>query len=217
MSPEIPIIIIGARFDGHAAVVESIISSSTNFSVYGYIDDNPALLNKKHKDKPVLGNADILEKLYSSNTVKHAVAALGDNEKREEYILKLLKIGFEVPNIIHKSCVIAEDASMGIGCILAPGAVLMNGVKLGDGITINTGATIDHNCVLEGYDNISPGTHFSGRVYVEKYVFMGTGTIIIPDVKVGHHAYIGAGSVVIRNVPPFEKIAGVPAKSIKKI
>ena len=92
----------------------------------------------------------------------------------------------------------------------------MNGARLGDGVTINTGATIDHNCVLEGYDNISPGTHFSGRVHVEKYVFMGTGTILIPDVRVGHHAYIGAGSVVIRDVPPFEKIAGVPAKSISK-
>ncbi len=213
---QIPIIIVGARFNGHAAVVESIISSSTNFSVYGYIDDNPALINQSHKGKKVLGGCDLLPEIFHKKSVRHAIVAIGDNDKREEYVLKLSEIGYEIPNIIHKSSIIAEDAVLGRGCVLAPGAIIMNGVKMGDGVTVNTGATIDHNCVLEGYDNISPGTHFSGRVHVEKYVFMGTGTILIPDVKIGHHAYIGAGSVVIRDVPPFEKIAGVPAKSISK-
>lgn len=209
-----PIVIIGARFEGHAGVVEGIISSSTNFSVYCYLDDNPSLINKTHKGKPVLGSGDKLPELYTKKKIRHAVVALSDNEVREDYIRKLTEIGYEVPNIIHKSAVIAQDASLGKGCVIAPGAVIVNGVKIGDGVTVNTCATIDHNCVLEGFDNISPGTHFSGRVYVEKYVFMGTGTIIIPDIKIGHHSYIGAGSVVIKNVPPNSKIAGVPAKNI---
>jgi sugar O-acyltransferase (sialic acid O-acetyltransferase NeuD family) len=211
-----PILVIGARFNGHAAVVESIIESSTEFSVYGYVDDNPSLLNKSYKNKSVLGDVNSLSDIYLKDNVKHAVVALGDNRRREEYMIKLAELGFELPNIIHKSSIIAGDAILGRGCVLAPGSIIMNGVTLGDGVTINTGTTIDHNCVLEGFDNISPGTHLSGRVHVEKYVFMGTGTIIIPDIKVSHHAYIGAGSVVIRDVPPYEKIAGVPAKSIKK-
>jgi sugar O-acyltransferase (sialic acid O-acetyltransferase NeuD family) len=213
-NPGTPIIIIGARFNGHAGVVEGLISSSSNFSVYGYIDDDPALLNKSHKGKSVLGSGDILDEIFHEKHVKHAIVALGDNDKREEYILKLTEIGYGVPNIIHKSAVIAEDSTLGKGCVIAPGAVIMNGVNIGDGVTINTGTTIDHNCVLEGYDNISPGTHFSGRVHVEKCVFMGTGTIIIPDIHIGHHSYIGAGSVVIRDVPHYSKIAGVPAKKI---
>jgi sugar O-acyltransferase (sialic acid O-acetyltransferase NeuD family) len=211
-----PIIIVGARFNGHAAVVESIISSSTNFTVFGYIDDNPALINQSHKNKKVLGGAELLENIYREGKVKHAIVAFGDNELREKFILQLSEIGYGIPNIIHTNAVIAEDSVLGKGCVLAPGSIIMNGCKIGDGVTINTGATIDHNCVLEGYDNISPGTHLSGRVYVEKYVFMGTGTIIIPDIRVGNNSFLGAGCVVTKNVEPYDKIAGVPAKSIKK-
>jgi sugar O-acyltransferase (sialic acid O-acetyltransferase NeuD family) len=215
-SEKTPILVIGARFNGHAAVVESIIESSTGFSVHGYIDDNPSLLNKSYKNKFVLGGENSLKDIFLEGKVKHAIVALGDNRRREEFMSKLADLGFALPNIIHKSSIIAGDVSLGRGCVLAPGSIIMNGASLGDGVTINTGTTIDHNCVLEGFDNISPGTHLSGRVHVEKYVFMGTGTIIIPDIKVSHHAYIGAGAVVIRDVPPYEKIAGVPAKSIKK-
>jgi sugar O-acyltransferase (sialic acid O-acetyltransferase NeuD family) len=211
----IPILIIGARFDGHAGVVEGIISSSSCFSVFGYIDDNTSMHGKTFKGKKVLGGVDLLEKIYREGLVKHAIVAFGDNDMRESFIKKLSVIGYDIPNIIHESAVIAGDAVIGKGCVLAPGAVIMNGCKIGDGVTINTGTTIDHNCVLEGYDNISPGSHLSGRVYIEKYVFTGTGTIIIPDIRVGHHSILAAGCVVINNVAPYDKVAGVPAKSIK--
>ncbi|RPI17198.1 MAG: hypothetical protein EHM58_10075 [Ignavibacteriae bacterium] len=211
-----PILIIGARFDGHAGVVEGIISSSTCFSVFGYIDDNTSMHEKTFKGKKVLGGGNILEEIYRQGSVKHAIVAFGDNDLREKFIIKLSGIGYEIPNIIHKSVIIAGDSVIGKGCVLAPGSVIMNGCKIGDGVTINTGTTIDHNCILEGYDNISPGSHLSGRVHIEKYVFTGTGTIIIPDIRVGHHSILAAGCVVIRDVPPFDKVAGVPAKSIKK-
>lgn len=212
----IPILIIGARFNGHAGVVEGIISSSTCYSVFGYIDDDPSVHGKTFKGKKVLGGSSILEEIYRGGSVKHAIAAFGNNELREEIITKLIGIGYDVPNIIHKSSVIADDAVIGKGCVLAPASVIMNGCNIGDGCTLNTGTTIDHNCILEGYDNISPGSHLSGRVYVEKYVFTGTGTIVIPDIKIGHHSILAAGCVVIKDVPPFDKVAGVPAISIKK-
>lgn len=213
---KIPILVIGARFDGHAAVVESIISSSTPFSVFGYIDDNPSLQNKSFKGKKVLGDSGILEKIFKEDSVKHAVCAFGDNDIRENLINELSSIGYEIPNIIHSTAVIAGDSVLGKGCVIAPGAIVMNGCRIGDGVTINTGSTIDHNCIIEGYDNISPGTHLSGRVHMEKYVFTGTGTIVIPDIKIGHHSILAAGCVVIRDVKPNDKVAGVPAKSIKQ-
>lgn len=211
-----PILIIGARFDGHAGVVEGIISSSTCFSVFGYIDDNRSTHGKTFKGKKVLGGGDVLEELYREGLVRNAIVAFGDNDMRENFILKLSEIGYVVPNIIHKSAVVAGDAVIGKGCVLAPGSVIMNGCMIGDGVTINTGTTIDHNCILEGYDNISPGSHLSGRVYVEKYVFTGTGAIIIPNIRIGHHSILAAGCVATRDVVPFDKVAGVPAKSIKK-
>ncbi|MEA3274498.1 MAG: acyltransferase [Pseudomonadota bacterium] len=51
-------------------------------------------------------------------------------------------------------------------------------------------------------------------VRVEDWADVGTGAVLLPGVTVGKGAIVGAGAVVTRNVPPFAKVAGVPAKVI---
>lgn len=51
-------------------------------------------------------------------------------------------------------------------------------------------------------------------VRVEEWADIGTGAVLLPGVTVGKGAIVGAGAVVTRDVPPFAKAAGVPAKVI---
>lgn len=51
-------------------------------------------------------------------------------------------------------------------------------------------------------------------VRVEEWADIGTGAVLLPGVTVGKGAIVGAGAVVTRDVPPFAKVAGVPAKVI---
>lgn len=47
-------------------------------------------------------------------------------------------------------------------------------------------------------------------------VWIGDGTVIMPGVKVHSGSIIGANSVVTKDVPPYEIVAGQPARTIKK-
>ena len=51
-------------------------------------------------------------------------------------------------------------------------------------------------------------------VRVDDWADIGTGAVLLPGITVGKGAIVGAGAVVTHNVPPFAKVAGVPARVI---
>lgn len=51
-------------------------------------------------------------------------------------------------------------------------------------------------------------------VRVEDWADIGTNAVLLPGVTVGKGSIVGAGAVVTRDVPPFAKVAGVPARVI---
>ena len=56
-----------------------------------------------------------------------------------------------------------------------------------------------------------------GRIEIDDDAWLGAGSIIMPDIMIGRGAIVGAGSVVTKNVDPYNIVAGVPAKTIKKV
>lgn len=55
------------------------------------------------------------------------------------------------------------------------------------------------------------------KVRVGRGVSIGTGSVILCGIEVGEGAVIAAGSVVTRDVMPHTIVAGVPAKTIRKL
>jgi acetyltransferase-like isoleucine patch superfamily enzyme len=51
-------------------------------------------------------------------------------------------------------------------------------------------------------------------VRVDDWADIGTSAVLLPGVTVGKGAIVGAGAVVTRDVPPFAKVAGVPARVV---
>jgi acetyltransferase-like isoleucine patch superfamily enzyme len=49
-------------------------------------------------------------------------------------------------------------------------------------------------------------------VRVEAWADIGVNAVILPGITVGKGSIVGAGAVVTRDVPPFAKVAGVPAR-----
>lgn len=79
-----------------------------------------------------------------------------------------------------------------------PGAKVLGSAHTGMPVDV---PTIETNLVIK-------------PVRVEDWADVGTGAVILPGVTVGKGAIVGAGAVVTRDIPPFAKVAGVPANVI---
>jgi hypothetical protein len=47
-------------------------------------------------------------------------------------------------------------------------------------------------------------------------VWIGHGVVVMPGVSIGDGAVVGANAVVTRDVAPFEIVAGVPARPLRR-
>ncbi len=56
-----------------------------------------------------------------------------------------------------------------------------------------------------------------GKIVIEDDAWLGAGAIILPDVTIGEGAVVGAGAVVTRDVPPYTKVAGIPARPVGRV
>lgn len=82
--------------------------------------------------------------------------------------------------------------------------------KIGSRVIVVTGThefTVDGPCI-EG-----PGTFKD--VKIEAGAAISTRSIILPGKTVGKMSHVSAGSVVTHDVPPYTRVAGVPARVIK--
>ncbi len=81
------------------------------------------------------------------------------------------------------------------------------GVNIGEKTYIAFGASILTHDFVTGR---KVGTHIGSNC------FIGARSIVLPGVRVGNNCIVGAGSVVTRDVPPFNIVAGNPARIIRR-
>jgi len=73
-------------------------------------------------------------------------------------------------------------------------------------------AHVAHNCVIGNEVILANSVNLAGHVFVDDYAIVGGVTPVHQFVRIGKYAFIGGGSRVERDVPPFMKIAGSPAR-----
>lgn len=72
----------------------------------------------------------------------------------------------------------------------------------------------DHNfCQVETPMRFAGGVS-KGPIVIEDNVWIGANCTITDGIHIGRDAVIGANSVVTRDVPPYEIVGGVPARSL---
>ncbi|MCI8931313.1 MAG: acetyltransferase [Lachnospiraceae bacterium] len=164
----------------------------------------------------IVGEDDDLEQLYSQGYTDAFITlgSVGNPQKRKQLFRKIKEIGFHVPNIIDRSCVISDDARLGEGIFAGKGSVINSGAIVADGCIINTSATIEHDCEIDAFVHMATGSVLCGEVRIGADTHIGANATVIQGICIGKNVIIGAGSVIIRNVEDGVTIIGNPGRVI---
>lgn len=123
---------------------------------------------------------------------------------------------------------VLPNAVIGTDCNVCDHVFIENDVAIGDRVTIKCGVQIWDGIEIQNDVFIGPNVTFTNdkypkskiypeaflRTVVEEGASLGANSTILPGLKIGRGAMIGAGSVVTRNVPPFAKVLGNPARIV---
>ena len=143
------------------------------------------------------------------------IVAVGDNNKRKNLYVKLLKNskGCSI-SIVSRSAEIGIDAEMGYGTFIAPYAYMGPQARVGNNTIINTGSIIEHETVIGDHVHIAPHATVCGRSKVGNNVFCGAGSTIIDQISVCDDVVIGAGAVVTKDIVVSGTYIGIPAQRV---
>ncbi|MDE6182003.1 MAG: acetyltransferase [Eubacteriales bacterium] len=202
------ILLIG--FGGHCKSIIDSIENSSIYKIYGIIDIKEKL-GQTYKGYKVIGTDDDLLKFYNKGikNIFICIGYMGDSNIRNILYKKIKDIGFNIPNIIDKTAILANDISLAEGIFIGKRAVLNSGVKIDNMAIINTGAIIEHESYVGEFSHISINTVLCGNVTIKENVFIGANATVIQGINIGENTIIGAGSTVIKNVLENSKFYGV--------
>jgi sugar O-acyltransferase (sialic acid O-acetyltransferase NeuD family) len=205
------LLILGAG--GHGRVVSDVASLAGKWDDIAFLDDNENL--KEVIGFPVVGK--LKDYINMKEKYEYAFVAIGKNPLRLEWIEKLEKVGFIIPNIIHPQSVISRLSSIGLGSVIMAGAVVNTCAVIGKGCILNTFCSVDYDCILDEGVHISPGAHLGGTAKVGKCTWVCIGASVANNITIGSNVVVAAGAVVIRDIEDNSMAAGVPAKIKKAI
>lgn len=205
------LLILGAG--GHGKVVADYATQLKQFSNIGFLDsgfpEKTAL-----EQWTVYGHTDELSQFVDHDT--QFFVAIGNNQIRKRFMLRLKQLDAKIANIVHPSAVISPITDIGIGCLVCANVVINACSRIGDGCIVNTSASVDHDCYIGDFVHLAPGTRLAGNITVGDESFVGIGSTVIQNVEIGMNCIVGAGSTVLSAVADNTTVVGSPAKQIKE-
>ncbi|WP_062199858.1 PglD-related sugar-binding protein [Massilibacterium senegalense] len=166
------LLIIGAG--GHGKVVAEAAELSGEWDTISFLDDRTdvtSVLGFK-----IVGTLDEYRNFVTdySNTI----VAFGDNEKRLEWIKKLIHAGFDVPIIVHPHASVSKYSSIQLGTVILSRAVVNTGTTLGTGCIVNVSACVDHDCEIGDGVHIGSGAIVRSMCHIESLAVIGAASYV---------------------------------------
>jgi sugar O-acyltransferase (sialic acid O-acetyltransferase NeuD family) len=208
------LIIIGGG--GHAESVVDSIRSMKHYHIIGIFDQ--AKKNTTVLGVEVIGGDKDLIYYYHQGipNVVIAIGSIGEPKRRRRIYEDCKQIGYQFPNIIDSSAVLAESIRMGEGNFIGKGAIINSKVQLGNECIINTGTILEHGSRIEDFVHMAPGSLLCGNVWIKENTHIGARACVLQNVTIGKNTMIGAGSLVLKDITDNQLAYGIPAKEVKR-
>lgn len=197
---------------GHAKVVIDA-AEKQGFEQILVVDDAHKNWGNQIMGYPILGGREVLLQLHNRPS---AIAAVGDNGARITISQWMEIHGFPLVAVVHPSAQVGRGVQIGRGSFLVAGSVINSDAVIGTNVIVNTGATVDHDCIIGNGVHLAPGVHVCGGVEVGAGSFLGVGAVVVPCVRIGANCVVGAGSTVLVDIPDNSRVAGIPARPLRK-
>ena len=178
---------------GHAHSIVDSIEQKKQYNIVGFLDITERQ-SEIYRNYKVIGTDDRLQELYDRG-VRNAfisVGYIGNGTIRCNLYEKIKEIGYQVPNIIDNTSIIASDVQLGEGIFVGKKVVINANSSIQDMCIINTGAIIEHDCRIKKYTHIAVGTVLCGKVSIGEECLIGANSTIIQGLTIGKHTIIGA-------------------------
>lgn len=125
-----------------------------------------------------------------------AIAAVGNNAVREQWIEQIELAGVELVSVVHPRAWVSPSAKVGAGTAVMAGAVVGAVSEVGRGVVINANATVDHDVVMEELSHIGVGVQLAGGVRVGARAWLQAGSSCGYNVVVEAGVLHGPGTVL---------------------
>lgn len=122
-------------------------------------------------------------------------------------------IFFKIPHI--GGVLIEDGVEIGSNSCIARGVLSNTVIK--KNTKIGNLTHISHNVIIGENTMITHLAHIGGSLTIGDNCWIGPGAVYKQGLTIGNNSLTGLGAVVIRDVNPYDVVAGVPAKPLKKV
>lgn len=207
------LLIVGAGSVGKF-IAYNIDQFTEQFEILGFLDDDAAKLNTHIAGYPVIGPLNDLY-VFSGKDVA-VVWGIAFPDVKKKLFEKYQHLKFDFPNFIAKNTWISGAVTIGKGVIIYPATSINYECCISDFAVINMNCALGHNCYVGKFSSLAPGVNFAGHTKVGESVDVGIGVSTIQNVVINDNAVIAGQAMVVFEVEAADRVAGIPARSIKK-
>ena len=204
--------IIGAgSVGGHLAL--NLSQYNPDYELCGFFDDAPQKKDTDFCGHPILG--PVSDVMHIGEASLFLGIAFPKIKKRIFEELKG-KTMFHWPSFIHKRAWVSEDATIGEGSIVYPGASINYGSDICKFVVINMNCALGHHTSIGNFSSLAPGVNTGGHTSIGNTVEMGIGASTKQNIRIGDGSVIGGMAFVNGDIPRDSVAFGVPAKLADK-
>ncbi len=117
-----------------------------------------------------------------------AIAAVGNNQVREQWCAAIEQAGIELVSVVHPLAYVSASVALGAGTAVMALAVVGVDAQVGRAAIINANATLDHDAVLGDFGHLGVGVQIAGGVRVGARTWLQAGcsagyNVVVPDAE----------------------------------
>lgn len=127
-----------------------------------------------------------------------AIAAVGNNRLREQWLGQIEAAGIALVSVIHPRAWVSPSAVIGAGTAVMAGTVVGTVSVVGKGVIINANATVDHDVTVGDFAHLGVGVQLAGGVNVGARAWLQAGCSCGYNVMVEEGALHGPGAALAR-------------------